>query len=134
MRRGNTKQAEMSLIQSLTMMTAGAVTGIVTTLIILLLCAYLVVAGTIPETAIGSITAVVCGIGALLAGFLAAKGVGKFALVTGIVTGAIYFVVLVVLGALFLEGLFPQKNVIAVLAGSVVGAALGSIAGAMLRR
>ena len=134
MRNETQSTAASGLLQYTALMTAGAVTGLILTLAGLLLCAFLTAAGTIPESAMRFVTAVACAVGACVSGFLGAKSIGKRALVIGLVTGVVFFLILVILGALFLEGLFPKDGVVMILLASIIGAALGSVLQATLKQ
>ena len=133
MRKETQTAAPLGILQGIALMTAGAVTGLIVALAGLLVCAFLTASGNIPEKMMDAVTAVVCAVGAAVSGYLGAKSVGKRALPTGLVTGVVYFLILVILGALFLKGLLPEDGILAILIASITGASLGSIAQAVLQ-
>ncbi len=114
-------------------MGVSALIGAVITLAVPFVWAWLISSGTLSEGSAKALVIGSCVIGALVAGLISARAVGRRALVTGIITGLCLFLILVVLGALFLEGIFPQNGVLPMLISSVIGGAFGSIAGAMLK-
>jgi len=134
LRKERTQGADPGIMPRLALIITGAVIGLILTLAVLLACAFLTASGSIPETMVGAVTAAVCSLGAGAAGFLAARSVGKQAMVTGFFAGVVYFLMLVILGALFLEGIFPQTGVVPILLAAVLGATLGGVASAMLQR
>ncbi len=123
----------LRLTQEIALIGVSALIGAVITLAIPFVWALLISSGTLSETATKALAIGACVIGALSAGLISARAIGRRALLTGIITGLCLFLILVVLGALFLEGIFPQNGVLPMLISSVLGGAFGSIAGAMLK-
>ncbi len=133
MRKDHSINTQLRLTQEIALIGISAVIGVVITLAIPFICALLVVSGNMSESLIDGMSVGICAVGAVSAGFFSARVIGRRALLTGIVTGSFLFIILVVLGALFLEGLFPQNGVLPILISSVLGGTLGSVAGAMLK-
>jgi len=110
------------------------VIGLTITFVLLLVSAVMTSSGVISETLVDVVIGIITSVGACAAGFLAVMRLKKQALLTGVITGVVFFLLLVLLGALFLKGVLPEKGIVPILVSAVLGATLGGVAGAMLRR
>lgn len=107
-----------------------ALAGLITTLVLMFICAILVQRGALPETFITPLALACLAIGSAVAALLSARRApgGKFLWALG--AGALVFLILLVGGALLLRQPVHMLRIVVSLLCMLVGAALGGFAGA----
>lgn len=99
-------------------------------LAVLLLGAWLVSAGRVPESLGPQLAVGACVIGALIGGLVAAARCRRRSLPVGLAVGAVLFLLILTVGALFFQALPLEKGGLGLLLGSLIG---GGVAGLLSR-
>ncbi len=110
------------------------VMGLVLSVVLLLVLAMAISGGGLSQNLISGGSWAAGAAGALLSGFSMARRMGARALVTGFMTGLIFFAVLFLLGIVFLFRLAPMQNPLPILLCSLLGGTLGGLLGASRRK
>ncbi len=105
----------------------GGLTGLISTLILLLIIAVLTSLGKIPESFMKEITVLSCGVGALLGSYSAAKRQKGMAMLAGIGSSATMFALTLMLSILWGKGAFTGQLTFAVFVSIIAAGALGAI-------
>lgn len=131
MRKNPDKKAGPNLAMNIGV---GGVTGLVTTLILLLIIAVMTSMGKIPVAFMREITVLACGLGALLGSYSAAKRQKGMTMITGLGSSAIMFALTLLLSAFGGKGTFTGQLTLAVFAAIFAAGAFGAILSAAPRR
>ena len=101
--------------------------GIAVALVILVLFSFMFSMGQLSLSLFEPFSVTAAGLGALVAGFVAAKQRGASGLLTGAIAGAIFWLLLVILGMLLHTGKYDIIGLLIKLVICVVAASLGGI-------
>ena len=108
----------------------GGLTGLLTAMILLLIIAVLTSIGKIPEAFMREVTVLACGLGALIGSFSASKRQRGKAMITGLGSSAVMFLITLSLSALSksntLTGQLTPAIFFAILVAGVLGAFLSA--------
>lgn len=113
--------------QALSMLLYVAI-GLVITLMTALILALLISQGTVGEALGGALAAYCCVPGAGVAAFFSARRFGRRRLPVGLGAGLLFFLILVLIGAICLPGFLPKQNFWSVFVACIAGGALGAFA------
>lgn len=105
----------------------GGLTGLISTLILLMIIAVLTSMGKIPEAFMKEITIFACAVGALLGSYSSAKRQKGMAMLAGIGSSAIMFALSLLLSILWGKGAFTGQLTFAVFVSIIGAGALGAI-------
>ena len=110
-----------------------AVVGFVLTLLLFLLFSFLIYTSLLPEESTKGIVMVVTIFSAFSAGFLTSKNVPRYGLLNGMVSGLIYFFILLLSNMLILAEFRLSGNLFLILLVVLLSSALGGIVGINVR-
>jgi len=133
MLRDDTEQ-NVGILKLLPSIAVSAAIGLTVTLLLLFFAALLISGSVVDYTWNVWMTAGGCVLGTLVGGFLSARAAGRRVLLIGLLTGFLYYLVLLIAGSLFFARILPDNGVIAMLASSLIGGALGGLLASGLRR
>ena len=100
--------------------------GMILTLLTAFLLALLISGGVIPPAA-RSATALCCVPGSFTAGLLTARRIGRHIIPTGLASGSLFFIFLLLISLLFLPGLGMGNGFFLILAACLAGGAIGAL-------
>lgn len=115
------------LLTRLPRMALGAAGGLIVTLIMTYGAAMLMASGIAGSESATMLVGASCAAGTLAAGFYAARASSRQLLPTGLITGGMYIVLLVVIGALFFPGILPTGGAVPVCAAALAGSCAGAL-------
>lgn len=107
----------------------GGVVAFAVCLIVLTLCSVGISAGWIQEGLMYQLSVAGCVVGAFMGAVLAVRRCGARALIVGLSTGAVLFLLLLTGGVLFFEHMSLESGGLGLLCGALCGGALAGILG-----
>ena len=111
----------------------GAGISVVFTLIVFLVAALLLSYTPLAEESIPYIAFITEGIGAAISGFVPAKKTGRNGVVTGVLCGILYILIIWICASVTSDGLFFAPHIFIMVAISVIMGAIGGILGVNLK-
>ena len=111
----------------------GVLISAVVTVLVFLVFAFFLAYTKLPEGAIPVIAIVTEAIGALIAGYGTAKGTKSRGFLSGLLSGAVYILIIWLIGSLISDGFYLGKHFFTMLGFSALGGAIGGILGVNLK-
>lgn len=105
----------------------GGLTGFLSAMLLLLIIAVLTTTGKIPESYMREVTVLSCGLGSLIGAYSSSKRQRGKTLLTGIGSGAVMFILLLLLSMLLKAGSITGELTPALLIAILIGGFLGGL-------
>lgn len=127
--RQNEEDQGARILHAMSCVLLGGAVALLLCFVFLLICSAAVSRGILGEGTMTQMTVCACVAGAFVGGLIAVRQMRARALIVGICTGAVLFLLLLTVGVLFYGGAAPAENGLMLAAGALIGGALAGLLG-----
>ncbi len=132
--RKNEEDQSALLVRCGTGVVLGGAVALLVSLVILFLASVAVSRGALGENLLYQVTVTACAAGAFAGGMLAVRRCGTRALIVGLCTGAVLFLLMLTVGVLFFDARSIERGGIGLASGCLCGGAAAGLLGGGKKR